>query len=122
MAATTSLETHHSNRLYWVWVGALVVAFAIGLVAMSQVLLRGLQVTDLSDQVPWGLWITLDLYAIELGSGAFSFYAAVYLFRIKRLEVLARPATPLPSVSSSRVSRPSPSASRSRKFARPSAS
>jgi molybdopterin-containing oxidoreductase family membrane subunit len=59
---------------------------------MSQVLLHGLQVTDLSDQVPWGLWITLDLSAIALGAGAFSFSAAVYLFRIKRLEVLARPA------------------------------
>ena len=92
MAATTSLESHRSNRLYWVWVSALVVAFGIGLVAMSQVLLRGLQVTDLSDQVPWGLWITLDLSAIALGAGAFSFSAAVYLFRIKRLEVLARPA------------------------------
>jgi Ni/Fe-hydrogenase subunit HybB-like protein len=46
----------------------------------------------LSDRVPWGLWITLDLSSIALGAGAFTFSAAVYLFRIKPLEVLARPA------------------------------
>lgn len=96
MTATASLETRHetrhTNRLYWVWVGGLAVTFLVGLFAMSQTLLHGLQVTDLSDQVPWGLWITLDLSAIALGAGAFSFSAAVYLFRIKRLEVLARPA------------------------------
>jgi Ni/Fe-hydrogenase subunit HybB-like protein len=38
------------------------------------------------------LWITLDLSAIALGAGAFTFSAAVYLFRIKPLAVLARPA------------------------------
>ncbi len=42
-----------------------------------------MQVTDLSDRVPWGLWITLDLSMIALGAGAFTFSAAVYIFRIK---------------------------------------
>jgi len=59
---------------------------------MITVLAMGLQVTGLSDRVPWGLWITLDLSSIALGAGAFTFSAAVYLFRIKSLEVLARPA------------------------------
>jgi Ni/Fe-hydrogenase subunit HybB-like protein len=85
-------ENPSQNRPALIWISSLVVVFVLGLVAMSQVLLRGLQVTDLSDQVPWGLWITLDLSAIALGAGAFSFSAAVYLFRIKRLEPLARPA------------------------------
>jgi menaquinone reductase, integral membrane subunit len=81
-----------SNRPLLVWLGALLVLLAIGVAAMSQVLLNGLHITNLSDQVPWGLWITLDLSAIALGAGAFTFSAAVYLFRIKRLEPLARPA------------------------------
>jgi Ni/Fe-hydrogenase subunit HybB-like protein len=59
---------------------------------MITVLVMGLQVTGLSDRVPWGLWITLDLSSIALGAGAFTFSAAVYLFRIKSLEVLVRPA------------------------------
>ncbi len=75
-----------------IWLASLVLLLVIGLAAMSQVLLKGLQVTDLSDRVPWGLWITLDLSSIALGAGAFTFSAAVYLFRIKRLEPLARPA------------------------------
>jgi molybdopterin-containing oxidoreductase family membrane subunit len=75
-----------------IWIGALVAALLVGLFAMAQVLIHGLQMTGLSDRVPWGLWITLDLSAIGLGAGAFTFSAAVYLFRIKRLEILARPA------------------------------
>ena len=38
MAATTVLKTRdearHSNRLYWIWVGALAAACFVGLVAM----------------------------------------------------------------------------------------
>ncbi len=90
--ATTVLNIHPSHRPLQIWIASLLVVFLIGLISMSQVLLNGLQVTDLSDQVPWGLWITLDLSAIALGAGAFTLSAAVYIFRIKRLEVLARPA------------------------------
>jgi molybdopterin-containing oxidoreductase family membrane subunit len=75
-----------------VWLASLAVLLFIGLLAMSQVLLKGLQVTDLSNQVPWGLWITLDLSMIALGAGAFTFSAAVYLFRLKQFEPLARAA------------------------------
>ncbi len=52
----------------------------------------GLEVTNLTDRVPWGLWITHDLSAIALGAGAFTFSAVVYLFRLKRFEPLARAA------------------------------
>lgn len=80
------------RRPFTIWVIALGVIFLVGVYAMSQVLIHGLQLTGLSDLVPWGLWITLDLSAIALGAGAFTFSAAVYLFRIKRLEIMARPA------------------------------
>jgi Ni/Fe-hydrogenase subunit HybB-like protein len=94
--ATLTLEKRPAKRLtnlpLLVWLASLAILLVIGLVAMAQVLINGLQVTALSDQVPWGLWITLDLSAIALGAGAFTFSAAVYLFRIKRLEPLARPA------------------------------
>ncbi len=74
------------------WLTSLMITFGLGLIAMIVVLMRGLQVTNLSDRVPWGLWITIDLSAIALGAGAFTFSAAVYIFRIRSLEVLARPA------------------------------
>jgi len=89
---TMPLQHRSYHRTFMIWLATLGLALAIGVVAMSIVLMKGLQVTGLSDRVPWGLWITLDLSAIALGAGAFTFSAAVYLFRIKQLEVLARPA------------------------------
>lgn len=92
MATTVKPTSALTLSPFTLWVGGLVVALIAGLIAMIRVLLNGLQVTGLSDIVPWGLWITLDLSAIALGAGAFTFSAAVYLFRIHRLEPLARPA------------------------------
>jgi molybdopterin-containing oxidoreductase family membrane subunit len=92
MASLAGVPSRTTGRSYWYWIAVLSIIFIGGGYAMIQVLLNGLQVTGLSDQVPWGLWITLDLSGIGLGAGAFTFSAAVYLFRIKRLEPLARPA------------------------------
>lgn len=92
MATTVSARISPRLTPFALWVAGLSIAFLTGLFAMIQVLLKGLQVTGLSNTVPWGLWITIDLSAIALGAGAFTFSAAVYLFRIHRLEALARPA------------------------------
>ena len=94
MATTAaSIQARSStNRHLYIWLAILVGALLVGFYGMSQVLLKGLQVTNLSDHVPWGLWITQDLSSIALGAGAFTFSAAVYLFRVKRLEPLARAA------------------------------
>jgi menaquinone reductase, integral membrane subunit len=75
-----------------IWLAGLSVLILLGLYGAAQVLINGLGVTGLSDAVPWGLWITIDLSAIGLGAGAFSFSAVVYLFKIKRFEPIARPA------------------------------
>jgi len=94
MAATTTAPRQDKilTTPFILWTLSLVVVFAIGIVGMVIVLTQGLEVTGLTDRVPWGLWITLDLSAIALGAGAFSFSAAVYIFRIKSLEPMARPA------------------------------
>lgn len=80
------------NHPLALWLTALLLLVAVGVAGGVRTLVEGLQVTGLNDRVPWGLWITHDLSAIALGAGAFTFSAAVYLFRIKRLEPLARPA------------------------------
>lgn len=87
-----SFANHLSHRPLQAWLISLATTFVIGVIGMITVLVMGLQVTGLSDRVPWGLWITVDLSSIALGAGAFTFSAAVYLFRIKSIEVLARPA------------------------------
>jgi len=68
------------------WIGLLVLGLAVGTVGAYQVLRYGLSVTGLSNLVPWGLWIVIDLSSIALGGGAFSMGVVVYLFRMKRFE------------------------------------
>jgi len=76
--------------LWLVFLGTLL---SIALVAGLSVFWFGLSITNLTDLVPWGLWITLDLSAISVSAGAFSLCAGVYLFGLKRFEPIARTAT-----------------------------
>jgi molybdopterin-containing oxidoreductase family membrane subunit len=68
------------------WLGFLGLCILIGLVSAFEVFRNGLYITNMSDSVPWGLWITIDLSAIALGAGAFTLSAVVYLFGLKRFK------------------------------------
>lgn len=103
MTAHTSASAHESGHFkplglrrasIWLrlWIFMLVVALIIGAISGFQVLVNGLGVTNLSDELPWGLWITVDLSSIALGAGAFTLSAAVYIFGLKRYESIARAA------------------------------
>lgn len=72
------------------WMGFIGILIAIGLVSAIQVFVKGLGITNMSDAVPWGLWITIDLSAIALGAGAFTLSAIVYLFGLKRFNPILR--------------------------------
>lgn len=49
--------------------------------------------TNLSDQVPWGLWIGFDvLCGVGLAAGGFAITTAVYVLHLERLRPLVRPA------------------------------
>jgi Ni/Fe-hydrogenase subunit HybB-like protein len=65
----------------------------VGFSAAVLVLIKGLGLTNLTDLVPWGLWITIDLSSIALSAGAFSLCAAVYLAGLKEFYPVARTAT-----------------------------
>jgi Ni/Fe-hydrogenase subunit HybB-like protein len=56
-----SIRSQRQKLLFPGWVVSLGVLVLTGLIAGIIVLVRGLVVTNLSDLVPWGLWITLDL-------------------------------------------------------------
>jgi len=77
---------------FGVWVTILALMCAFGLYAGIQVFVNGLSITGLSDRVPWGLWITIDISSIGLGAGAFLLSAAVYLLGLKKYEPVARVA------------------------------
>jgi len=72
------------------WLAFLALSLLIGLTAAIFVFARGLTLTNLTNGVPWGLWITIDLSAIALGAGAFTLSAVVYLFGLKRLQPIVR--------------------------------
>src|SRR3972149_10209528 len=80
------------NRFH-VWVPVLAAVVLAGAVAGIVVFTRGLVVTNLTDLVPWGLWITIDLSAIAMSAGAFMLCAAVYLMDLKHYQPIARTAT-----------------------------
>jgi Ni/Fe-hydrogenase subunit HybB-like protein len=78
----------------WViWLCLMGLILVAGMAGGVLVFWKGLSITNLSDLVPWGLWITIDLSSIALAAGAFSLCAAVHLFGLKRYEPIARTAT-----------------------------
>jgi Ni/Fe-hydrogenase subunit HybB-like protein len=77
---------------FWLWVALLSAGLGIGLISVLLVLANGLGITNLTDKLPWGLWITVDLSFIALGAGGFTLSAAVYIFGLKKYEAIARAA------------------------------
>src|SRR5260370_20868961 len=48
--------------------------------------------THLSDQFPWGIWVSFDvLCGVMLAAGGFTLTAAVHILNIKRLHSIIRP-------------------------------
>jgi molybdopterin-containing oxidoreductase family membrane subunit len=72
------------------WLAFIGLCLAIGLVAAVDVFWQGLWITNMSDLVPWGLWITIDLSSIALGAGAFTLSAIVYIFGLKHFQSIVR--------------------------------
>lgn len=87
-----TVEQRQRFNVLTLWYAAITVMIAIGLWGAYNVLRYGLVVTNLTDQVPWGLWITHDLSAIGLGAGAFAFSAIAYLFRYTKFQEISRAA------------------------------
>ncbi len=89
-----SLTSNTWKKLgYAAWMLALTAVIGGGIAAGIEVFSKGLVVTNLTDLVPWGLWIVIDLSAIALSAGAFSLCAVVYLVGAKEYAPVARTAT-----------------------------
>lgn len=71
-----------------------VIIIAIGLVFTLVRFIFGIgAVTNLSDGVPWGLWITFDVVTgVALAAGGFTMAALVYIFNGGKYSPLLRPA------------------------------
>ena len=76
------------------WKTVFIVIMVLGLYSTYVRYFRGLgAVSNMSDQFPWGLWIGFDLLCgVMLAAGGFCIVGAVYLFNVKRLHSVMRPA------------------------------
>ena len=93
MTATTFAQRFRFKLTpFGVWIIILALMCAFGLYAGILVFINGLSITGMSDRVPWGLWITIDISSIGLGAGAFLLSAAVHLLGLKKYEPVARVA------------------------------
>ena len=81
-----------NNPLSFTWFSILGFLLVLGAAAGITVFIMGLGITNLSDLVPWGLWITIDLSSIALSGGAFLFCAGVYLLGLEEFKPVARTA------------------------------
>ncbi len=93
MKKTISLEQVKRLVTPWtLWVGLLGIILAAAAVGGILVFWHGLSITNLTDLVPWGLWITIDLSAIAIAGGAFALCVGVYLVGLKEYMPVARTA------------------------------
>ncbi|HUB01082.1 MAG TPA: Ni/Fe-hydrogenase cytochrome b subunit [Terriglobales bacterium] len=76
------------------WRVVFIVIMILGLYSTYVRYLRGLgAVSNMTDQFPWGLWIGFDcLCGVMLAAGGFCMVGAVYLFNVKKLHAVVRPA------------------------------
>jgi menaquinone reductase, integral membrane subunit len=89
---STALDRKSSSfRMgFGAWILFLGFLIVIGLASAVPVFWQGLVVTNMTDTVPWGLWITIDLSSIALGAGAFTLSAIVYLFGLRQFRSIVR--------------------------------
>ena len=74
----------------WVLVALVLLGVAVAALRLA----RGLgATTNLSNGVPWGLWIGFDVVAgVALAAGGFTIAAAVYIFGLEKYRPVVRPA------------------------------
>jgi Ni/Fe-hydrogenase subunit HybB-like protein len=90
----TKLAKQTEVRLNTPGTWVLVALVLLGVAVAALRLARGLgATTNLSDGVPWGLWIGFDVVAgVALAAGGFTLAATVYIFGLEKYRPVVRPA------------------------------
>lgn len=79
--------------LFTFWTVVLVFLALAGAISAIYRLMVGLgATTNLTDAVPWGLWIGMDLSLVALSGCGFTFAALVYIFNFKKYHAVMRRA------------------------------
>lgn len=72
---------------YWL---TLAVTMLLGVLALGVRVTDGLGVTNLTQIVPWGLWVALYIYFIGLSAGSFLLSTLIYVGGVKRFEPVGK--------------------------------
>ena len=73
---------------YYLWMGLLIAVCLIGLNAYAKQLVHGLIVTDMSDQVSWGVYIANFTYLVGVAAAAVMLVIPVYVYKNEELHDL----------------------------------
>jgi Ni/Fe-hydrogenase subunit HybB-like protein len=73
---------------YWAWLGALLAVGLVGLHAYVKQLEVGLVTTDLTNQVPWGIYIANFTFLLGVAGAATVLVIPVYLYKNRNLSDL----------------------------------
>lgn len=79
------------SRIWWyIFLFSLIMATGIGIWSLEVRFSEGLITSNLSNIVPWGLWVSLYIFFIGLSAGSFLISTLVYVFEIKKYERAGR--------------------------------
>ena len=73
---------------YYTWVGALAALCVIGLNAYSKQVVAGLEITGMSDQVSWGVYIANFTFLVGMAAAAVMLVIPVYIYKNEDLHDL----------------------------------
>jgi molybdopterin-containing oxidoreductase family membrane subunit len=73
---------------YHLWIGALFAVCLLGLNAYAKQLVHGLVVTDMSDQVSWGVYIANFTFLVGVAAAAVMLVIPVYIYKNEELHDL----------------------------------
>ena len=80
------------NKWLLIWLGILGLGLVIGLYSAIQIFIHGLILTNMSDSVPWGLWIAAYVALIGASAGLFGvLVAAAMIAPLARVQLLFPP-------------------------------
>ncbi|HEX9745361.1 MAG TPA: NrfD/PsrC family molybdoenzyme membrane anchor subunit [bacterium] len=82
------MDTEKPKLTAWQLLG-LVILIVVSLICMWGMYIRvteGLMPTNLTQHVPWGLWVAVYIYFIGLSAGSFLLSTMIYVFGVKKME------------------------------------
>jgi Ni/Fe-hydrogenase subunit HybB-like protein len=86
------MKTNSMFRLTF-WKCASTIIVLLGLYSIISRFLFGLgKTTNLSDMVPWGLWIGIDFIGVGLAAAGFTIAATAHIFNTRKYQSIVRPA------------------------------